>query len=80
MVDTKTKDKEVIKKLEALGHQLVQQINKGDNPTMELPVRSLGNIFFDQKSRTIKLGDKVSERQFLNIAHTRKFMQTTFNA
>ena len=80
MVDTKTKDKDVIKKLEGLGQQLTAQINKGDNPTIELPVRSLGNIFFDQKSRTIKLGDKVSERQFLNIAHTRKFMQTTLIA
>lgn len=80
MVDTKTKDKEVIKKLEGLATQLTAQINKGDNPTIELPVRSLGNIFFDQKSRTIKLGDKVSERQFLNIAHTRKFMQTALVA
>jgi len=39
-------------------------------------VRSLNNIYFDQKSQTIKLGDKTSERQFLNTAHTRKFMQT----
>ncbi|MDP2666395.1 MAG: DNA topoisomerase IV subunit A [Candidatus Diapherotrites archaeon] len=76
MVDTKTKDKEVIKKLEGLGEQVYKQINQGANPTVALPVRSLGNIFFDQKSRTIKLGDKMSERQFLNIAHTRKFMQT----
>lgn len=80
MVDTKTKDKEVIKKLETLGNQLVNQINKGENPTIELPVRSLGNIFYDQKSKTIKLGDKMSERQFLNIAHTRKFMQTALVA
>ncbi len=76
MVDTKTKDKEVIKKLEGLGENVLKQINAGDGPQVQLPVRSLGNIYFDNKSKTIKLGDKTSERQFLNIAHTRKFMQT----
>ncbi len=76
MVDTKTKDKDVIKKLEGLGENVLKQINAGDGPQVQLPVRSLGNIYFDNKSKTIKLGDKTSERQFLNIAHTRKFMQT----
>lgn len=76
MVDTKTKDKEVIKKLENLGENVLKQINAGEGPQVQLPVRSLGNIYFDNKSKTIKLGDKTSERQFLNIAHTRKFMQT----
>jgi len=70
------KDKDVVKKLEEAGEEIVKQINKGENPSYELPVRSLNNIFFDPKSRTIKLGDKKSDRQFLNIAHTRKFMQT----
>lgn len=70
------KDSEVIKRLEKSGEDVLKQINKAENPSIELPVRNLNNIYFDQKSRTIKLGDKTSERQFLNIAHTRKFMQT----
>jgi len=69
-------DKEVIKKLVEAGHDILQQIEAGRNPSYELPVRSLNNIYFDKKSQTIKLGDKMSQRQFLNIAHTRKFMQT----
>ena len=70
------KDKEVIKKLENVGNTILQQVEKNKNPTYELPVRTLNNIFFDKKSGTIKLGDKKSERQFLNVAHSRKFMQT----
>jgi len=70
------KDSEVVKKLDGAGEDILKQINKGDNPSYELPVRTLGNIYFDTKSKTIKLGDKTSDRQFLNIAHTRKFMQT----
>jgi DNA topoisomerase-6 subunit A len=80
IMDAKSKDKQVIKKLEGLGEQVLKQIQAQNSPSIELPVRSLGNIYFDQKTRTIKLGDKVSERQFLNIAHTRKFMQTVLVA
>src|SRR3989344_513546 len=73
-------DKEVIKKLENIGETILKQIEKNDSPAYEVPVRTLNNIFFDKKTGTIKLGDKVSERQFLNIAHIRKFMQTVLVA
>ncbi|MEK6957991.1 MAG: DNA topoisomerase IV subunit A [archaeon] len=70
------RDKEVQKKLESIGEAIYRQIDKSQNPTYEVPVRTLNNVFFDKKSGTIKLGDKVSERQFLNVAHSKKFMQT----
>src|SRR3989344_3771724 len=73
-------DKEVIKKLENIGEVLLKQIEKSESPSYEVPVRNLNNIFFDKKTGTIKLGDKMSERQFLNIAHSRKFMQTVLVA
>lgn len=77
MVD---RDKEVVKKLESVGEQLLKQIEKGQNPTYALPVRTLNNVRFDSDSGTIKMGDKMSERQFLNVAHSRKFMQTVLVA
>lgn len=69
-------DKQVTKKLEEVGEGVLKQIDKGESPNYELPIRTLNNIFFDEKSKTIKLGDKTSSRQFLNVAHSRKFMQT----
>lgn len=74
------KDKQVIEKLKEEGAELLKQIEKKQDPKIELPVRTLSNIYFDQKSKTIKLGDKTSYRNFLNIAHTRKFMQTVLVA
>ena len=59
-----------------LGKDVYEQIASSKEPTIELPVRNLGNIYFDKKSKTIKLGDKTSKREFLNVAHARKFMQT----
>jgi DNA topoisomerase-6 subunit A len=64
------------KKLKMFGTDILEQINKQKNPDIRLPVRALSNIFFDEKSRIIKLGTKVSHRNYLNVAHTKKFMQT----
>jgi DNA topoisomerase-6 subunit A len=63
-------------KLEELGLRIAEQIEKGKEPNYDLPIRSLSNVYFDKKSRTIKMGDKTSSREFLNIGHARKFMQT----
>jgi len=70
------KNENSIKELEKLGKDTLTMINKKEQPYIELPVRSLSNIFFDEKSKTIKMGDKTSKRQFLNTAHTRKYTQT----
>lgn len=47
-----------------------------ENPKIDLPIRSLSNVYFDEKKGLIKLGDKLSERYYFNTAHTKKFMQT----
>jgi len=39
-------------------------------------LRSLNNVIYDKKSKTLKLGDKVSSRSFFNVAHAKKFLQT----
>ena len=62
--------------LRGLGGGIIKQLEKIQNPDIQLPVRSLSNIFFDDKTKLITLGDKISHRTYLNVAHTRKFMQT----
>ena len=62
--------------LKQLGKKIVHSIDKGKNPYIELPVRSISNIIFDQKIKTLKLGDKSAKRFFFNVAHAKKFVQT----
>ena len=62
--------------LEKLGKSVFKDLNAEKNPDILLPIRTLANIYFDEKSGLVKLGDKVSHRTYLNISHTRKFMQT----
>lgn len=63
-------------RLVGFGTGVLTQINKMKNPDIKLPIRALSNIYFDEKHKLIRMGDKVSHRTYLNVAHTRKFMQT----
>ena len=62
--------------LKELGKRVINQIEKGKNPEITMPLRSLNNIIYDKKAKVLKLGDKTSSRDFFNIAHAKKFLQT----
>lgn len=72
----KHREKKPIKDLEELGRKLVKDIEKGRNPTIDFSLRSLSNVVFDEKSKTLTLGDKQQQRTFFNVGHAKKFLQT----
>ena len=59
-----------------LGKSVVNDINKGQNPKIELSVRSLSNVIYDTAAKTLSLGEKTAQRFFFNVAHSKKFLQT----
>lgn len=59
-----------------LGYSVIEDINKGRNPSIELSVRGLSNVIYDKESKTLSLGDKTAQRFFFNVAHSKKFLQT----
>ncbi|MEM4282360.1 MAG: DNA topoisomerase IV subunit A [Candidatus Woesearchaeota archaeon] len=67
---------EAVKKLTGFGKKLVDEIEKGQQPKIVVPVRALSNIRFNQKTKTLELGNKTAERQFFNVGHAKRFMQT----
>ena len=68
--------KDIVSILEGLGDDIAASIEKEKVPKMHVPVRSLNNITFDKEKHLLRMGDKTSTRNFMNIAHTKKFMQT----
>ena len=44
------KDKEVVQKLRNVGIDIIKQIDKGNDPSYELPVRTLNNVFLIRDS------------------------------
>ena len=63
-------------KLEGLGKKILKDVEDEKNPNINIPIRSLSNIVYDEKTKSLNLGDKASKRYFFNVAHAKKFMQT----
>src|SRR5512139_3576618 len=68
-----SKPKEAI---EELGKELVKDVLANKQPVMTVPIRELSNITYDKKSETLRLGNNTAERNFFNVAHSKKFLQT----
>ncbi|VVB80873.1 Type 2 DNA topoisomerase 6 subunit A [uncultured archaeon] len=68
-----SKPKEAI---EELGKELVKDVLANKQPKMTVPIRALSNITFDRKTETLRLGNNTAERNFFNVAHSKKFLQT----
>ncbi|MFH0962090.1 MAG: DNA topoisomerase IV subunit A [archaeon] len=73
---TSEDENSIVPKLEKMGRGVAEQIKRGDNPYVSIPVRALSNITFNKEKKTLSLGSQESKRYFVNVAHARKFMQT----
>jgi DNA topoisomerase VI subunit A len=69
-------DAETIQKIQTLAAALLQEIDKGENLHIDIPVRGSSNVSFNEKTKKIELGDKFARRYLFNVAHARRFMQT----
>ncbi|MEM5853214.1 MAG: DNA topoisomerase IV subunit A [Candidatus Aenigmatarchaeota archaeon] len=68
--------KEAKKKLEDLGEKVLRDIEKMENPSIDVPIRSLSNIIYDKKTGMLLLGNKTAKRYLFHVGHSKKFMQT----
>ncbi|MBW2969629.1 DNA topoisomerase IV subunit A [Candidatus Woesearchaeota archaeon] len=62
--------------IEELGKELVKDVLANKQPKMTVPIRALSNVSFNKKTETLELGNKTAERNFFNVAHAKKFLQT----
>jgi len=77
MSSTKSMSKEdILKALEAEAKQVLKTINDIKNPKIQIPLRTLTNVYFDAKEKMIKLGERKGARSFFNTGQAKKFMQT----
>jgi DNA topoisomerase-6 subunit A len=60
--------------------ELLRQIEKGENPTLVLPKRTLQNTIYDEKRKLLLLGPEKLRRSFFDLHEARKFMQTLLMA
>ncbi len=70
------KDEKTLSKIRKLAASTLATVKGGSNPALELRMRALSNVSFNQKKRIIELGDRTQSREFFNTSMARKFMQT----
>lgn len=70
------KENSADKALKELGQDLYKQVRKGKTLDLTFTLRGLSNVVFDEKSKSLRLGEKQLTRSFFNVAHAKKFLQT----
>jgi DNA topoisomerase-6 subunit A len=68
--------KRTVGKIEKLAESVIRAVKGGGNPFVEIPVRSLANVRFNEKKRVVELGNQRQKRYFFNVSMAKKFMQT----
>jgi DNA topoisomerase-6 subunit A len=68
--------KKTAQKIEKLADAVLKSVKGGKNPFVEIPIRSLANVKFNEKRRLIELGSQRQKRYFFNVSMAKKFMQT----
>ncbi|MDR0391338.1 MAG: DNA topoisomerase IV subunit A [Planctomycetaceae bacterium] len=72
---TKT-DIHTLSNLTQLADLVVKQASKKRDPSVDIPIRALSNINFNERKRIIEMGKRTSQRQLFNISQAKSFMQT----
>jgi DNA topoisomerase-6 subunit A len=76
MARTDAVSKKTAQKIEKLAEAVLRAVKGGKNPFVEIPIRSLANVKFNEKKRLIELGSQRQKRYFFNVSMAKKFMQT----
>ena len=72
----KESPKQIAAKIEAMAKGIVASIKKENDPEFITQQRGKSNVEFDESKGILRLGDKETTRNFLNVGHAKKFMQT----
>jgi len=65
-----------VDKINRLAQGAIEKLEARGNPSIEIPIRALSNVAYNEQSRLIELGDSKQSREFFNVSMAKKYMQT----
>lgn len=68
-------DEEISRQLTEIGETIVQEVKKGEVPSLQIPSRTTSNIIYDENAECYVLGDRMTERSAGNIRHVKRLAQ-----
>jgi len=69
------RDKETTAKIEKMVDGIVKSSLAENDPFLDIPVRSVSNMKFNQRKRILEMGENTQRRTLFNVGQARKFMQ-----
>ena len=74
--EKKKRDEQTKRRIQKLAEEVLSEVRAQKNPDLEIPIRALSNVNFNEKKKLIELGDRTQSREFFNVGMAKKFMQT----
>jgi DNA topoisomerase-6 subunit A len=59
-----------------MADEVAKQTLRKKDPAVDIPVRALSNVNFNERKKIIEMGKRTSQRQLFNLSQAKSFMQT----
>jgi len=70
------RDKQTRHNIVEMSKTVADQVLKKKDPAVDIPVRALSNVHFNERKKIIEMGKRTSQRQLFNLSQAKSFMQT----
>ncbi|MDR0608521.1 MAG: DNA topoisomerase IV subunit A [Planctomycetaceae bacterium] len=70
------RDIQTLENLANMANFVIKQAKQKKDPAVDIPVRALSNVSFNDRKRIIEMGKRKSQRQLFNLSQAKSFMQT----
>ena len=70
------RDRETLSSITGMADGVATQATRKKDPAVDIPVRALSNVNFNERRKIIEMGKRTSQRQLFNLSQAKSFMQT----
>ena len=74
------RDSRTLKRLNELADNVVSAAQRGRDPAVDVPARTLSNIRYNKSKRILEMGGNTNRRQLFNLSQAKAYMQTVLVA
>jgi len=70
------RDQRTLERIQGLADHVIEAARARKDPYLDIPARTLSNVYFNKKKRFIEMGKAKNRRHLFNLAQAKSYMQT----
>jgi len=70
------RDERTLERIQGLADHVIEAARARKDPYLDIPARTLSNVYFNKKKRFIEMGKAKNRRHLFNLAQAKSYMQT----